>query len=209
MHEYQEMVLEFHKTFGLTFHEDPTPASPKDAALRVNLIMEETRELFEAVVLGIDKPFLSESTVGIADACADMLYVIYGAGLTYGLTLLHDESKNSAFLLGYGHSLMEMPKEKWSNTIHFGMEANRKFAEASIKQDLTEIEATLNNLLNFTYACAEACGIKIDAVFREVQRSNMSKIWSDGTVHRRESDGKVMKPPTYSPADIWGVLNRQ
>lgn len=48
-------------------------------------------------------------------------------------------------------------------------------------------------------------GIDSDAAFAEVHRSNMSKVWDDGTVKYRE-DGKVLKPPTYSPADIEGVL---
>jgi predicted HAD superfamily Cof-like phosphohydrolase len=171
--------------------------------------MEETRELFEAAMLTANKPYITESVIGIADACADMLYVIYGAGITYGFSLVHSPNKNSSFLLGYSHQLAELPREKLSNLLHFGMEHNRRYAEAVIKKDLALIEESLNNLLNFTYAVSEACGIKIDSVFREVQRSNMSKIWEDGTVHRRESDGKIMKPPTYSPADINGVLIRQ
>lgn len=48
-------------------------------------------------------------------------------------------------------------------------------------------------------------GIDLDAVFSEVHRSNMTKLWEDGTVKKRD-DGKILKPPTYEPADIQGVL---
>jgi len=43
----------------------------------------------------------------------------------------------------------------------------------------------------------------------EVWRSNMSKVvWSGaGYVAMRREDGKIMKPPTYSPPDIRSVLD--
>ena len=41
-----------------------------------------------------------------------------------------------------------------------------------------------------------------EVAFAEVQRSNMSKLGADGKPIRRESDGKVMKGPNYSPPDI-------
>ncbi len=209
MHEYQEMVLEFHNKFGLTINDDPTIPNDKDGALRVNLNMEETRELLEAAIMSLDKPCITESVIGVADACSDMLYVIYGAGVTYGISLVHSIDKKANFLLGFGHTLREFPRDNLSNLIHFGMKANEKFAGAVIKKDLKEIEEALNNLLDFTFAVIDACAIKIDPVFREVQRSNMSKVWEDGTVRRRESDGKIMKPPTYSPADIESILEKQ
>lgn len=44
-------------------------------------------------------------------------------------------------------------------------------------------------------------GQRLDAVFEEVHKSNMSKVWDDGKVHRRE-DGKILKPPTYVAPDL-------
>lgn len=49
---------------------------------------------------------------------------------------------------------------------------------------------------------------KIDEVFREIQRSNMSKLGADGRPIRRD-DGKVMKGPAYFPPDIAGILGPQ
>lgn len=46
---------------------------------------------------------------------------------------------------------------------------------------------------------------EIDACFLEVHRSNMSKLGEDGKPIRRE-DGKILKGPNYSPADIQKVL---
>jgi predicted HAD superfamily Cof-like phosphohydrolase len=46
---------------------------------------------------------------------------------------------------------------------------------------------------------------KLDAVFREIQRSNMSKLGTDGKPIYRE-DGKVMKGPEYFKPDIATIL---
>jgi len=232
MHEHQSMVLKFHETFGLTINSVPTIPSVKDRALRVNLILEESGELIEAtsqqtaaqVMLAtyayeehksaaeIASANLVSAITAIADACADMLYVIYGAALTYGMTISHTEAMVEAYGFGKktgGVYARGIPVAQVSRINRKAMELCRKFAEATIKEDLTAIEISLTNLIAFTHAVAEAAGIKINPVFTEVQRSNMSKIWEDGTVKRRPEDGKIMKPPTYSPADIIGVLLKQ
>lgn len=64
-----------------------------------------------------------------------------------------------------------------------------------------ELAKELADLLYVVYGTAEEFGIPLEAVFKEVHHSNMSKLWPDGTVHYRE-DGKVLKPPTYTEANI-------
>jgi len=58
-----------------------TPVWPEDNVrlLRYKLIDEESTELHEAMV--------NEDIVEIADALTDLLYVVYGAGHTYGIDL--------------------------------------------------------------------------------------------------------------------------
>jgi predicted HAD superfamily Cof-like phosphohydrolase len=46
---------------------------------------------------------------------------------------------------------------------------------------------------------------KIEEVFAEIQRSNMSKLGEDGQPIYRE-DGKVMKGPNYFRPDIASIL---
>ena len=46
---------------------------------------------------------------------------------------------------------------------------------------------------------------KIEEVFREIQRSNLSKLGADGQPIYRE-DGKVMKGPNYFKPDIAAIL---
>jgi predicted HAD superfamily Cof-like phosphohydrolase len=40
-------------------------------------------------------------------------------------------------------------------------------------------------------------GVRPEELFRIVHEANMSKLWEDGKPRYRESDGKVIKPPTW------------
>ena len=76
--------------------------------------------------------------------------------------------------------------------------------EALQSKDLPAVAKELADLLYVVYGTAVSCGIDMEPVFREVHRSNMSKIGG----HKRD-DGKWVKPPTYSPAQIHAILNVQ
>jgi predicted HAD superfamily Cof-like phosphohydrolase len=74
--------------------------------------------------------------------------------------------------------------------------------------NLVEMADAIGDTLVVTYGAANALGIQVEPVWDEIQRSNLSKVWPDGAIHKRE-DGKVIKPSTYSPAAIDGVLAQQ
>ncbi|HMU55953.1 MAG TPA: MazG nucleotide pyrophosphohydrolase domain-containing protein [Nitrospira sp.] len=73
--------------------------------------------------------------------------------------------------------------------------------EALEGDDLPAVAKELADLLYVVYGTAVSYGIDMEPVFREVHRSNMSKVGG----HKRE-DGKWVKPPTYSPALIGPIL---
>lgn len=77
--------------------------------------------------------------------------------------------------------------------------------------DATSIVQVADALANLQYVLlgtAVSWGIDLDSIFREVHRSNMTKVWPDGTVKKNEF-GKVIKPPSYSPAQIKEIILRQ
>ena len=76
--------------------------------------------------------------------------------------------------------------------------------EAMHEKDLPSIAKELADLLYVVYGTAVSLGIDMEPVFQEVHRSNMSKVGG----HKRE-DGKWVKPPTYSPAQLDGLLAAQ
>lgn len=74
-----EMVREFHKTYDLPVVESPGHPSNERIQLRRNLISEEYWEYDRAVDKG--------DLLNIAQELADLLYVVYGAALEYGIPL--------------------------------------------------------------------------------------------------------------------------
>ncbi len=76
--------------------------------------------------------------------------------------------------------------------------------EAMQGKDLPAIAKELADLLYVVYGTAVSLGIDMDPVFKEVHRSNMSKVGG----YKRE-DGKWVKPPTYSPASLDEIIRKQ
>jgi predicted HAD superfamily Cof-like phosphohydrolase len=76
--------------------------------------------------------------------------------------------------------------------------------EAMVSDDLPAVAKEMADLLYVVYGTAVSYGIDIAPIFREVHRSNMSKVGG----YKRE-DGKWVKPATYSPARIEPILAEQ
>ncbi len=79
MNSQQRMVKEFHHRFGVFTRSSPGLVDEATRELRIKLIREELGE-FEKVAK-------DKNLVKIADALADLLYVIYGTGVSYGIDL--------------------------------------------------------------------------------------------------------------------------
>ena len=76
----EQMVLQFHRTFGSHIETLPTLDVPAEVlALRESLIREEFEEYLEAIAAG--------NLVEVADALADLVYVLYGTAISYGIDL--------------------------------------------------------------------------------------------------------------------------
>ena len=72
---------------------------------------------------------------------------------------------------------------------------------------LTEIADALGDMMYILCGTIIEHGLqdKIEAVFDEIQRSNMSKLDVDGIPIYRE-DGKVLKGPNYSKPDFSNII---
>jgi predicted HAD superfamily Cof-like phosphohydrolase len=79
MNSEQKMVKEFHKMFGVRIRSAPGLVDDATKELRIRLIREEMGEF--------EKAANDRNLVKIADALADLLYVIYGTGVSYGVDL--------------------------------------------------------------------------------------------------------------------------
>lgn len=106
---------------------------------------------------------------------------------------------HTAFGLGVSHELKaDLGEQK--NKLRFDLmkEENEEYLEAVQNNDLIEIADALGDMLYILCGTILEHGLqhKIEAVFDEIQRSNMSKLGEDGKAIYRE-DGKVLKGPNY------------
>ena len=91
----------------------------------------------------------------------------------------------------------EFPEEKIVNLrYHLIKEELNELQNAIKTKDLKEIADALTDILYVTYGAGHAYGIDLDKCFKEVQKSNMSKLGKDGKPIYNEK-GKVMKGSKY------------
>ncbi len=88
-------------------------------------------------------------------------------------------------------------------------EENDEYFEAAQDGDLVEVADALGDMLYILCGTILEHGMqyKIEEVFNEIQRSNMSKLGADGKPIYRE-DGKVMKGPSYFKPNIKEILEK-
>jgi predicted HAD superfamily Cof-like phosphohydrolase len=79
MTDEQAMVEEFHRKFDILVQVSPTDASEETKRLRIRLIQEEFDELKESMAEG--------NLAALAKEMADLLYVVYGTAVSYGIDM--------------------------------------------------------------------------------------------------------------------------
>jgi predicted HAD superfamily Cof-like phosphohydrolase len=113
---------------------------------------------------------------------------------TYGLGISND---------------MKADLGKLKNELRFNLmkEENEEYLEAVENNDIVEIADALGDMLYILCGTILEHGLqhKIEEVFDEIQRSNMSKLGADGKPIYRE-DGKVMKGPNYFKPNFEAIL---
>lgn len=118
------------------------------------------------------------------------------------------------FHQAFGLGVKESPTAKLSEKklkLRFDLmaEENEEYLEAAQNNDLIEVADALGDMLYILCGTILEHGMqyKIEEVFNEIQRSNMSKLGADGKPIYRE-DGKVMKGPNYFKPDILSILEK-
>lgn len=221
-------VAEFMRAAGQECPDQPVRLSPQLQELRRSLILEEIREFQQAADL-YEKYGTNDALVSVADALADIAYVTIGAMVAWGFL-----AKNKR--TGWPHctrrrgDLWEAQSDRiWIDLcLHEALAKYAKAVDSHLKAldvwvSRTAIErypngqygrpcspagilGALRSLMGCLYITAELYEIPLAKVFAEVHRSNMTKV-IDGKCLLRE-DGKVMKPPGYSPPNVAAVLRQ-
>lgn len=118
---------------------------------------------------------------------------------------------HESFKLGIQHKpIAKLGDDKLKLRFDLMAEENEEYLEAAKNNDLVEVADALGDMLYILCGTILEHGMqyKIEEVFNEIQRSNMSKLGEDGNPIYRE-DGKVLKGPNYFKPNILKILNDQ
>jgi predicted HAD superfamily Cof-like phosphohydrolase len=88
----------------------------------------------------------------------------------------------------------KLEQERVRKRADWMMEEIREFLEA---KTLTEQADAMIDVMYLALGTLVEMGVRPEELFRIVHEANMSKLWEDGKPRYRESDGKVIKPPTW------------
>ena len=187
-----QRVAEFHRAFGHPVATSPQLPEQAVRDLRINLLDEELQEFCTA--------YTARDRVEMADALADMCYIIAGTVVSYGI----GPTMISVFESPYDQHLPNTASVPSDLDILL-RDSRNEYMIAEHSDNLRLIDLCLMNLLTDVFGVAWQLSIPLNAVFAEVHRSNMAKLMPDGSVLRRD-DGKVCKPPHWTPPDIAAVL---
>lgn len=202
-------VREFHAVMGLPHrqpNEVPIQTLTEEANFRNGLQFEEMRETLE----GLE----ADDFLEIADGLGDMLFVAHGSQVQLGHTNTNEDWYTALKLgLHLVRTLMDKPvvnEEATPFNSHEGYATQQRLLIIIIK------------------GAAEVLDIPLAEVYDAICRSNISKVnhphtegcaldnktktrCDCGAVIYRESDGKILKPDTYTPATplIRAILEEQ
>lgn len=113
------------------------------------------------------------------------------------------------FMETFGQEVKTKPEWPDDNTVKLRAELIAEelgeLEEANEEKDIIAVADALTDLLYVVYGAGHAYGIDLDACFKEVQRSNMSKLGEDGKPIYRD-DGKVLKGPNFFDPDLKSIL---
>ena len=105
---------------------------------------------------------------------------------------------------------IDLPSDIVKLRFNLMKEENEEYLEAVENNDMIEVADALGDMLYILCGTILSHGMqhKIQEVFEEIQRSNMSKLGEDGKPIYRE-DGKVLKGPNYFKPNIKDILEKQ
>lgn len=220
------LVRIFNLTAGQVVRDEPT-ANIEEEQLRFDLIKEEIGEL-------VEKGLMLEDIVETIDACADIVYVVAGAALSYGITrnvegneilpgieicrssgflkidFWEDHQMRHAFAENMRRNLLALHNLFSRKVVIIESPKDQRYPIV-VERDvdfLYELTNIYSKMIEDCYTIAATYKVDLDKVLEEVQASNMSKFGPNGEVYRHDT-GKVKKGPNYFIPNIAAVLTAQ
>ena len=126
-------------------------------------------------------------------------------------TLKTNFQRVKEFMKSFGQEVKSKPEWPNDETMELRIdlieEELGEFKDAIINGDgtLVDVADALSDLLYVVYGAGHSFGLDLDACFKEVHRSNMSKLDEYGKPIYRE-DGKVLKGPDFTEPDLKSMI---
>ena len=131
------------------------------------------------------------------------------------MSLTEKINKVKQFHETFGLEFHETPTDKVDPSIvdlrhRLMQEENDEYLEACRNNDLTQIADALGDKMYILFGSIIAHGLqyRIEEIFDEIHRSNMSKLDNNGKPIYRE-DGKILKSTNYFLPDIKKILDEK
>ncbi len=210
-----ELVGEFHDTFGHPlrnkYYLDCFVNEPNLVPFRVSLMKEELDEFKDA--------FQKKDVVEMSDALCDLAYVTYGAGHSLGIDL-DDVLKNLGIDLYHRNNTKHNITLGKLNNSEISQWTN-EYTEIVVQNEYDMIDRSLENfqstaidsrnfikmgfwlgyILKYVYGLGHTLDLNMDLIFREVHRSNMTKV-CDNMDDANESVKFYRTDPRYKNPQI-------
>lgn len=178
MKTHFQLVGEFHIVFDYPVRDKPYfnvfQEDPKLLQSRLAFVREERDEFLEA----LEKSDLVE----MADALCDLNYFAYGSGQCFGINLdreleLANHSKITNLYSGKNvDSKILRQKEQIYTLIDIVTVHINQFEKAITTADFEMVVKSLTSIIISTYELGYYLNFDMDKMFREVHRSNMTKV---------------------------------
>lgn len=111
---------------------------------------------------------------------------------------------NEVYGINYSKELVKNPTIK-NHELRYELmrEENKEFLEAIMNEDPVEVADAVGDMLYILLGTILDLGLqdKIEDIFNEIHRSNMSKLSEDSKPIYRE-DGKLLKGPNFTPPNL-------
>ena len=116
---------------------------------------------------------------------------------------------HTVFKIGNADSVQLLSERDYTLRHNLIKEENEEYLEACKNGDIVEIADALGDQLYILFGTILKHGLqhKIEEVYDEIHRSNMSKLDENGAPIFRE-DGKIMKSNLYFKPDIKSILDK-
>jgi len=130
------------------------------------------------------------------------------------MSKLHEKIKSVAefhtvFSIGNASEMTLINEKDYTLRYNLIKEENEEYLEACKNGDIVEIADALGDQLYILFGTILKHGLqhKIEEVYDEIHRSNMSKLDENGKPIFRE-DGKILKSQNYFKPDIKSILDK-